>query len=338
MTRLLVMGGGLIGARHALLIKEHPSTTLVGLVDPDPSAAPDLEAPRWAALQDVETDDVDGVLIATPTPLHLAHCLSAAERGWPMLVEKPLADTLETAAELVQRVKVPALVGFHRRHHCKVKALRQKLQEGAVGQSLSASLIWAMRKPDSYFEGNWRSSGGSPVMINLVHDIDLLRHLFGEIVEISAFAGPVLRGSGRVETGSVILRFVSGPTASISFADTAPSPWGFEAGTGENPNIGTTGEDMLWITGTDGGIAFPSLTVWSGSDWSRPAEKQPATIMEDPPPLVAQLDHFIDVVEGRAEPMISLQDATETLRAALDIESRLGRALHCPDDILKDGV
>jgi len=55
--------------------------------------------------------------------------------------------------------------------------------------------------------------------------------------------------------------------------DTAPSPWGFEAATGENPNIGTTNQDMMWITGTQGGISFPSLTQWSGVDWGQAVQR-----------------------------------------------------------------
>ncbi len=101
-------------------------------------------------------------------------------------------------------------------------------------------------------------------MINLVHDIDILRFVIGEITQTVALRGRSLRGSTRVESGAVALAFENGAVGTISFADTTPSPWGFEAGTGENPNIGTTKQDMMWITGTKGAISFPSMTALEG--------------------------------------------------------------------------
>ncbi len=107
------------------------------------------------------------------------------------------------------------------------------------------------------------------MMINIVHDLDLLRFIFGDIAKIVGFGSSLIRNQNRVESGAAAILFETGLTASISFADTAPSPWGFEAGTGEKPNIATSGQDMLWITGTEGGISFPSTTRWGvAGDWS----------------------------------------------------------------------
>ena len=87
-------------------------------------------------------------------------------------------------------------------------------------------------------------------MINVVHDLDLLHLFFGDIAKIAGFGSSLIRNQNRVESGATAIMFETGLTANISFADSAPSPWGFEAGTGENPNIATSGQDMLWITGT----------------------------------------------------------------------------------------
>lgn len=321
--RLLVLGGGLIGRRHVDRILAHPVAHLAGLVDPDPAACADLGVPRFP---DMDAAACDGVIIATPSHLHAEQALAAARRGWPVLIEKPVATTLADADTLLAECRVPALVGHHRRHQPRVQALKALLAAGEIGQPVTATLIWAMRKPDDYFAGNWRSAGGSPVMINLVHDLDLLRFWFGEITGIAALAGRPLRASGRVESGAVALAHVSGLTATISFADTAPSPWGFEAATGENPGIGRTGQDMLWITGTAGGVAFPSLTLWHGTDWSQPARAEPPRTVLETAPLDRQLDHFLEVIAGRAEPLCSLQDGRAALAAALAIEAQLREA------------
>ncbi|MFK7763472.1 MAG: Gfo/Idh/MocA family protein [Roseobacter sp.] len=325
MKRLLVAGGGLIGARHLSSVAAHPACTLVGLVDPDPTVETPRDIPRFADLADV-SDPVDGVILATPTHLHSTQGAYAAARGWHMLIEKPVAGNLADALALSRAVNaagVGSLVGHHRRYHLCVQQLRTLVAEDRIGTPIAASLIWAMRKPDAYFEGNWRTAGGSPVMINLVHDIDILRFVMGEIVATSALRGMGQRGSVRIESGAIALAFENGATGTISFADTTPSPWGFEAGTGENPNIGTTTQDMMWIMGTKGGISFPSMTLWSGKDWSRAATRQPLKPMTNAKvPLDAQLDHFLEVMEG-ARPMIDVEDATRTLDVALQIESQL---------------
>ncbi|MEM1352032.1 MAG: Gfo/Idh/MocA family oxidoreductase, partial [Pseudomonadota bacterium] len=270
MKRILIAGGGLIGARHLRAVNDHPRAVVAGLVDPNPNVPCPADVPRFSDLAEVD-DPIDGIVLATPTPLHAAQGIHAAERGWPMLIEKPVAHTLEDAERLrtsVAHAGVGTLVGHHRRYHALVAQLKSLIADGGIGRPVTATALWAMRKPDTYFEGNWRTAGGSPVMINIVHDIDLLRFVLGEVSSIVALPGTSLRGTNRIETGAVALAFENGATGTISFADTAPSPWGFEAGTGENPNIGTTGQDMLWITGTKGAVSFPSMTRWSGSDWS----------------------------------------------------------------------
>jgi predicted dehydrogenase len=334
--RILVIGGGLIGIRHVRAVQANADCTLVGLVDPDLGIDAGVDVPRFGDISQV-TGDVDGVIIATPTGLHVAHGIAAAERGWHVLIEKPVAADLEGAQALqaaLERAGVRSLVGHHRRYHAPVQQLRALVAQGAIGTPVTASLIWAMRKPDSYFEGNWRTAGGSPVMINLVHDIDILRFVLGEVSDVACLAGAPLRGhaqtskgsgTARIESGAVALRFAQGATATISFSDIAPSPWGFEAATGENPNIGTTGQDMMWITGTKGGISFPSLTLWQGSDWSVAAQiAELDAEVNRQPPLEAQLAHFVKVMDG-ATPLIDVADAARTLDVALQIEAQLTR-------------
>ena len=325
MKRILVVGGGLIGIRHLRAVQAHPDCTLVGLADPDLRIAQDVA--RFASIDEVDVP-VDGVILATPTHLHARQGIVAAARGWHMLIEKPVASSLQEAQALEAALKgtqIGSLVGHHRRYHASVQQLRRALMAGVVGKVVNVSLIWAMRKPDAYFEGNWRTAGGSPVMINLVHDIDLLRFVIGEISDVAALGGAAMRGTDRIESGAIAIGFENGATGTISFSDTAPSPWGFEAGTGENPNIGTTGEDMMWITGTKGAISFPSMTFWQGTEWGNAATRIPfVAAKNEQAPLDAQLDHFIDVMNGAA-PLIDVADAARTLAVAQKIEAQLAR-------------
>ncbi|MDG0985751.1 MAG: Gfo/Idh/MocA family oxidoreductase, partial [Planktomarina sp.] len=102
MKQILVVGGGLIGIRHLEAVKAHPECSLVGLADPNMSL--EIDVPRFASMSEVDSP-VDGVIIATPTHLHAAHGMEAAARGWPMLIEKPVAGNLEQARELAKVLK-----------------------------------------------------------------------------------------------------------------------------------------------------------------------------------------------------------------------------------------
>ncbi|WP_298261153.1 Gfo/Idh/MocA family oxidoreductase [uncultured Litoreibacter sp.] len=319
--KLLIAGIGLIGARHLQHALQIPQIDVVGVIDPQLTQA---EVAHFASIDAVDVE-ADAIVIATPSHLHAEHAEAAAARGWHMLIEKPVAHSLEAADRIIaatQRAGVHTLVGHHRRHHAAVTKVKALLQEGRIGAPVLASMIWAMKKPDDYFDVPWRAGpDGSPVMINLVHEVDLLRFLFGDAVAVQGIGTNAHRGAARVESGVALLQFENGVTASIGFSDATASPYGFEAGTGENPNIATTGEDYLRICGTNGALGFPSLTLWGGAaDWSEtPMVTTPAPVSNVP--LVAQLNHFCDVCNGRALPLISALEGRKTLETTLAIEA-----------------
>lgn len=329
MTRLLVMGAGLIGLRHINAIRANPDCVLAGVIEPNSDLHTDPEIRYFPSIDSVDVA-ADGVIIATPTTLHAANGISAAERGWHMLIEKPVVAAPGEAPALADAINsggLHCLAGHHRRYHPSIRWLREAVNDGTIGLPVTSSLIWAMRKPDDYFANNWRTAHGSPVMINLIHDIDLIRFVLGEIEEVAALAGTPRRDSGRVDSGAIAMRLASGMSATISFADTAPSPWGFEAATNENPHIAETHQDMWWITGTKGGVSFPSLTRWGGADhWgeaAQPHRHQAGSIA----PLTAQLDHFIKVIRGIEAPLITVEDAARSLEVTYDIERELAGQL-----------
>lgn len=323
MTRLVVAGAGSIGRRHLAHIAAHPGLTLAAVVDPDPAAAALSDAPRFDSLAEADID-ADGIVIATPTQDHEATFVQAARRGWHALVEKPLAPDLAAVDRMIAAADaagVHILTGHHRRFHPKVTALKAILDSGVIGRPVIAAAIWSVRKPDGYFDVGWRKGReGSPVQLNISHEVDLLRFLFGEVTRVTGLGDNPIRGAARVESGAAVLGFASGLTASVTFADTTPSPWGFEHGTGENPNIALTGQDSLRISGTKGAVEFPGLRVWSGAhDWSqapRP-EDRPA---RDGIPLILQLEHFARVIAGHEAPMNDVRSGRATIAATLDIE------------------
>lgn len=325
-VRIVLIGAGLIGQRHGREVLTSDETELVGIVDPH-CEAQDWPVPVWDTPDKVPADTADAAIIATPTGTHLDIALSCVARGWAALIEKPITDDVATAQQLSQAFEdacLPLLVGHHRRYHDCVTIARRLLRDGAIGTPLLLSALWSVRKPDGYFDaGRWRlGADGGPVMINLIHEIDMMRHLFGEIVETAVLGSNAERQGPVEDSAAISLRFDSGMLGTIAMSDAALSPWSFEAASAENPNIATSGQHCWRISGTAGALEFPNLRLWAGpqeADWSHVLNHE-AIASKPTVPLQAQLAHFAALVRGEeTKARVSGRDATQSLAATLSI-------------------
>jgi len=94
---------------------------------------------------------------------------------------------------------------------------------------------------------------------NLIHDVDLLRYLRGEVEAVQAFQSNLVRKYPVDETTVLILKFVSGALGTISVSDTIIGPWSWEQTTGENPDYPHTDQNCCHIGGTHGSLTVPRL-------------------------------------------------------------------------------
>lgn len=338
-VRIGIVGVGVIGRRHLELAVAEERCRVVALADPDPAVVPVASAAGVHCYQScaamLDRERLEGVIVATPTALHTQVGLELVGRGLPMLMEKPFADTLERGLELADAASsagVAIAVGHHRRFDPAVSEARRILASGEIGRLVGASGIWAVQKPASYFEVAWRRErGGGPVLINMIHDIDMLRYLCGEIESVYAEETSRNRGYAVEDSGAILLRFADGPLVTISFSDAAPSPWGWERATADNPLIPPTGRNCYRFFCSAGSLGFPGMQVWRhrpGGEpgWSRTFERTGRPL----PPraaLAAQLQNFCEVVRGQAEPLVSARDGLATLAAAqaVSLSARDGR-------------
>jgi predicted dehydrogenase len=325
--RLVVIGAGLVGRRHAWHAFYHPDFELTWIVDPDPACeelAAQIKCRHATSLHEIPADDCQAAIIATPNGDHLPSGLACLERNWATLVEKPVADTVANGEELVSAFEaraLPLLVGHHRRHHPTFAKAREIISTGIIGTPVTASLIWAVRKPDSYFKaGPWRRGiDGGPLLINFIHEADLMLGLFGPVEEVQAMVSSHTRSSPVEDSAAILVRFASGVIATVTLTDAALSPWSFEGASGENPTIAETGISSWRIGCTAGSFEFPGLRVWTDAhgdegDWSRPLKEETiATTKVDP--LHEQLTHFAELTRGQTDqPLVSGRDGLEALR------------------------
>jgi predicted dehydrogenase len=333
-----VIGAGGIGARHVELVAAESSCRLVALADPAPAAvelARKAGVPHYADYaQMLERERPEAAIVAVPTALHTPVGLACARRGVHILMEKPIAESVASGRELlaaVEQAGVHLAVGHLRRFDPAVEAARALLDGGEIGRLVAVTATWCLRKPEAYYGPAWRREpGGGPVMINLIHDMDSLRAICGEIDSVYAETSNAVRGFAVEDTAAIVLRFRNGALGTVTVSDSAPSPWAWEQATGENPIIPASKENCYRFMGTEGSLDFPSLTLWrhEGSepgDWTRPIFSEPRSLGERAS-LVKQLRHFCRVARGEEAPRISGADGLATLAATLAVleSARLG--------------
>ena len=332
-VRLAVIGAGRIGARHARMAAAEPACELAAIADPDPAAAAlaaELGAAHYASHDELlDAARPDGAIVAVPTGLHAEVGIACAARGVHMLMEKPIADTLDAGRRLVAAAEAAGVrlaVGHHRRFDPAVEGARACIRGGAIGTLLAVSATWAVRKPAAYFDLEWRREpGGGPVLINLIHDIDCLRTICGEIERVYAESGRVGRGYAVEDTAAIVMRLAGGALCTITASDATPSPWSWEAATGENPDVAATGEDCMRFFGAAGALEFPSLALWryrgdaaGPNDWEIPLEREirpPAARAT----LVAQLRQLCRVIAEGEPPVVDGREGLATLAATVAI-------------------
>jgi predicted dehydrogenase len=243
-------------------------------------------------------------------------------------VEKPVADDLVDARRLVDDVEgsgVPVLVGHHRRYSAVLERSREVIRSGALGRLVAVVASATFYKPDAYFDaGPWRKqAGGGPILINLIHEIDNLRALVGEIVEVQAFASHVARGFEVEDTVAINLRFENGALGTFMLSDAAATPRSWEQTSGENKRYDHhADQDCYVIAGTRGSLQVPTMRQYGyagAASWWEPLLQRTQHTRPDVDPLLRQLEHFAAVVRREAEPRVTVRDATRTLEVTLAV-------------------
>ena len=337
-VKLAVVGAGLIGSKHARLIHGHPECSLVGICDPDSgrrSVAEEYDVPFYGELSALlEEQHPEGAVVATPNGTHLSVAEVCVGKGVDLLIEKPIADTLPAARRIVELADAPGsriLVGHHRRHNPLIGEARSLVQGGGLGRLIAASMMWTLLKPAEYFQVGWRSRRpqGGPILINLIHELDILRYLCGEIRQVYAQSASQARGLEVEDSLSITLSFAGGALGSIIASDATPSPWSYEISSGENPYYFHTSQNCYYFLGSEGALAFPRMELWRYRDpdrsgWQHPLTKACRTV-EPADPLVLQLNHFCRVMRGEESPLVEAADGARTLAVALAVQESVDR-------------
>lgn len=315
-----VIGAGIIGRTHIATLAKTERARLAAIVDPADSAralAAELGVPHFSDVASLINAGVaSGAVVATPNETHVPLGQQLLQAGLPVLLEKPVATTIEEGLVLDRAMRdsgLPVLVGHHRRHNAKIKAAKAAIDSGAIGDLVTATVNVTLAKPAPYFDVPWRvlPGHGGPLLINLTHEIDLLRHFFGEVSAVTALVSNSRRKLGVEDTAAAILEFARGGIATCTITDAGCGPWAWDVSAGENPARFPAHDIAAHIySGSAAGLSMPDMIVWDydGSpDWTKEMRKSRLPY-EDGDPYIAQLDHFAAVIRGETEPLCTCRD------------------------------
>jgi predicted dehydrogenase len=348
------VGGSGIGRRHLANALAIPTCEVVAIADPSLLSI-DIAA-QHGVRHFIDTAEMlrethpDAVVVSVPTALHVAVSVLCLEHGAHVLVEKPLAPTVEEGRKLVSAAQASSrllVVGHHRRLDPDAIAARALLRGGSMGPVIGGSMLWSTRKPDAYFSvAHRRQKGAGPLVTNFSHDVDMLRYLCGELESVFAMSSSKQRqgsehGQESEDTAALVMRFVSGALFSATISDAAPSPWGWEMATGENDVVPCSSQSCYWFLCQRGALSFPSNRVWShaaaaaaassGSvkldagigDWSVPlaAAPPPEAEQKQRQPLGAWRDELLSFLDAVRAAALSVEAHSELDLAGMGLTS-----------------
>jgi len=310
--RIGLLGVGRIGIMHARILAPKVESLVVADVVPERArqAADELGA-RVRSVEDFfDSDDLDGVVLATPTDAHARHIEAAVRLGVPIFCEKPVAldiASTERANAAAKSAGVPVHIGFQRRFDAAYAAARERLAEGKIGELRRVHMHTLDQAPAAR---EFLAASGGIFTDCLIHDFDALRWVTGrEVEEVFAFGTdlglPDFADFSDVCETVLALRLTGGALA------TAHSSRFNGAGYDVRMEVhGTEGTDVvgmderLPVRSLEPGVAYPSGEPWVDF------------IARFADCYERELEAFLDVVAGKGEAPSTIDDAVASLRVA----------------------
>ncbi len=318
-----LIGAGRMGMTHGSNAARHPGLRLKYVVDPRPDAG--AIAAGWGATvaplaQVLDDPAIGGVLICSSTDQHLAHALAAVAAGKAVFCEKPIdLDLAKARAAAPKFVGARFVLGFNRRFDPHFRALKARLDAGAIGTLESLQIV--NHDPAAPPAGFVPTSGGLFKDFT-IHDLDMARWLLGEEpVEVYATASclvdPEIGRQGDVDTARTVLKTASGRLCVIS--NTRRSGYGYDQ------RIEAFGSAGMLCAGNVADDTVHTLTEAGALS----APIRPGFATRYAAAYRAQLDHYAEVAQGRVPSSVGYADglAALALAEACGESARNGRAI-----------
>jgi len=333
MIRAAVIGVGAIGKHHARVYNALEDVELVAVADPDEARRLDI-ARRYKVAAYVDHEDLlaherpDVISIAVPTVLHHDVALAALDRGVHLLVEKPIASTVEEAQDIINRAAARGLtlmVGHIERFNPAVAELKRRLANGELGRVFQ---VHARRL--SPFPNYVRDVG---VVIDLAtHELDIMRYLLGS--EIKRVYAEIERKVHEQHEDLLlgIVRFENDVVGVLDINWLTPTKVRELRITGERGMflVDYLNQDLYFYENSQAPSRWDAMALFKGVEEGNVLKIRVSKIE----PLEAELRAFVGAVAGGVRPAVTGADGLRALALArlLIASAREGRVLDVQEE------
>lgn len=291
-----MIGCGVMGQHHLNVYHSMPNAQIVGICDINEDLVRYLskryKTKAYTNYKDLLEKELDAVDIVVPTTVHHDIAIDALDAGFHILVEKPIADTVEKGSAIVQKAKQKnkkLMVGHVERFNPAVARLKEIIQEGLLGEIASIS----SRRVGPYTPRTYDVG----VILDLgTHDIDIISYLYEQRVkDVYAIAGAEIHSFE--DHASLMLRFNNG-----------------NAGVVETNWLTPHRVRKLSVVGLDGVASLDFIeqvvTIYD-KEWAREAK------VDKKEPLYNEIEHFVSILKAGESPLVSGEDSIHALAVAL---------------------
>jgi len=317
-----VHGAGWVSGEHIKAYNKNPHTE-VRVVSSRKAESARARAEEAGIRCDISTDfekvlardDIQVVSICTPNDLHPRETIAAAQAGKHILIEKPVAMSLEdlqAMRDAVRKAGVKTVVSFVLRWNPYIETVKALISDGALGKVFYASTDYLHDIGPWWTGYSWairKDSGGSAMLTGGCHAIDCLRWLVGDVAEVYAYGTRGHRTDYEyLPTVMAALKFQSGAIGKISTSFEIPMPYVFnvEMHGSEGAVRNERFYSLKKFPGQTGFMNIPSIMPDSGEVAHHPFQ--------------GEIDHFVDCIRQNRESHVNLEDAVKTHEVCLAID------------------
>jgi len=335
--RTAVIGVGKVTHLHAKALKKIENTEFVAVYSRDIEKA-NVFADQYGLkpYDDIEElihgSQIDVVTICTPHPAHKTAVLQAIHAGSHVLVEKPLASTLEDCDAMIEAAKKrDVLLGTicQRRFYEPVLRVKRAIDAGKIGKPVLGTVTMLGWRDENYYKsdpwrGTWKEEGGGVLVNQAPHQLDLLQWYMGPIDELFGYWENLNHQYIEVEDSAIaVIKFANGGIGNIVVSNSQnPALFGQVHVHGQNgASIGVqTDSGAMFIAGMSGIVESPYNDIWTvkGEEfmlgkWKKEDADFFSTIDATSYFHERQFEDFVHAVVGRRKPLIDGEEGRKTV-------------------------
>ena len=326
--RIAIIGCGKVAHLHAKAIGNLPNATLVAVWSRTPESAEKFAAVyQVKAYRDIQTmvrdSAVDLAIICNPHPFHWEAAVEAAHAGAHVLVEKPLASSLEDCDMIINACRLAGVrlgVISQRRWYAPVQRIRQAIDDGKIGTPVFGTVNMLGWRDKAYYDsdpwrGTWDMEGGGVLVNQAPHQLDILLWLMGKVDEVYGLWRNLNHPYIEVDdTALAIIKFKSGAIGNIIVSNSQkPGIYGkvhIHGSNGASVGVQTDGGAMF-IAGMSSVLEPPVNDLWTVpgeehllNEWKREDSAEFERIDPTIYYFERQIEEYLQAIAENRDPLV----------------------------------